>query len=677
MVEPNTIIDGRYKVVSRVGSGGMADVYLAEDQLLGRQVAVKLLHHHFAEDQEFVERFRREASSAAALSHQNIVGIFDRGEWEGTYYIAMEYVPGRSLKTIVREQGSLDPALAIDIVVQILRGARYAHRRGVVHRDLKPHNVILDEEGRARVTDFGIARAGASDMTLTGSIMGTAQYLSPEQAQGHPVTGASDLYSVGVILYELLTGQVPFDGETAVAIAYQQVSAQPRPPSEVNPTIPPALDAIVLRALAKDPAQRYADADEFIAALQRERQALPTAAGAAAALAAGAVREGSNWSTAATAATAAAPMGPPVMPPTQHRAPDGGHTTGSMLLAQTAYEENGGEPGEGPGISRVLLWGLLAALVVGGIVAAVLLLSSSAGHVSVPNVTGESEQAASARLRARGLGAAPSLASSATVADGRVISQSPVGGSRVEKGSRVSIVVSSGPGSAALQSVEGLTATQAMERLRKANFKPTRQDEPSSKVAKGKVIGTEPPAGTELQVGSPVTVLVSSGPAQVKVPDLSGDSRSGAEAALSAVGLAAGAITEQVSAGAPAGSVLAQSPKAGSSVATGSKVDLTVAKASSEVAVPKVVGQSETQAAAALGGAGFAPRVANAPVSEQSKVGIVLKQSPSAGTTARKGATVTLTVGVLETTTTPTTPTTTTPTTPTTTTTPTPPAAAG
>jgi beta-lactam-binding protein with PASTA domain/predicted Ser/Thr protein kinase len=678
MVEPNTIIDGRYKVISRVGSGGMADVYLAEDQLLGRQVAVKLLHHHFAEDQEFVERFRREASSAAGLSHQNIVGIFDRGEWEGTYYIAMEYVPGRSLKTIVREQGALDPALAIDIVVQILRGARYAHRRGVVHRDLKPHNVILDEEGRARVTDFGIARAGASDMTLTGSIMGTAQYLSPEQAQGHPVTGASDLYSIGVILYELLTGKVPFDGETAVAIAYQQVSAQPRPPSEVNPTIPPAFDAIVLRALAKDPAQRYADADEFIAALQRERQSLPTAAGAAAALAAGAVREGSNWSTAATAATAAAPMGPPVMPPTQHRAPDGSHPTGSMLLAEEAYEENGGEQGEGPGTGRVLLWSLLAALVVGGVVAVLLLLSSSAGHVNVPNVTGETEQAASARLRANGLGVSPSLASSATVADGRVISQSPVAGSRVEKGSRVNIVVSSGPGSEALQSVEGLTATQAIARLRAAGFKPTRQDEPSSKVAEGKAIGTEPPAGTELQVGSPVTVLVSSGPAQVKVPDLSGDSRSGAEAALSAVGLAVGTITEQVSAGAAAGSVLAQSPKAGSSVETGSKVNLTVAKASNEVAVPKVVGQSETAAAAALGGAGFTPRVVTAPVSEQGQAGVVLKQSPSAGTTARKGSTVTLTVGVLETPTTPTTPTTTTPTTTTPTTPPpTPPAAAG
>src|ERR1700692_1172847 len=247
MVEPDTIIDGRYRVISRLGSGGMADVYLAEDQLLGRQVAVKLLHHHFAEDQEFVERFRREASSAAGLSHPNIVAIFDRGEWNGTYYIAMEYVAGRTLKAIVREEGPLDPARAIDIVIQILRAARSAHKRGVIHRDLKPHNVILDEEGRARVTDFGIARAGASDMTLTGSIMGTAQYLSPEQAQGHEVSGRSDLYAIGIILYELLTGAVPFDGETVVAIAYKQVSAEPRPPSALNPALPPSLDAIVLR----------------------------------------------------------------------------------------------------------------------------------------------------------------------------------------------------------------------------------------------------------------------------------------------------------------------------------------------------------------------------------------------------------------------------------------------
>src|SRR4051795_1393566 len=277
MIEPETIVDGRYRVISRLGSGGMADVYLAHDQLLGREVAVKVLHHHFAEDQEFVERFKREASSAAGLSHPNIVGIFDRGEWNGTYYIAMEYIAGRSLKQIVRETGPFDPAFAIETVIQILRAARFAHRRGVIHRDLKPHNVILDEDGRARVTDFGIARAGASDMTLTGSIMGTAQYLSPEQAQGYAVSAASDIYSVGVILYELLTGVVPFEGETAVAIAFKQVSAEPRPPSELNPSLPASLDAVVLRTLDKDPLARYADDDELIAALENERPYLPEA----------------------------------------------------------------------------------------------------------------------------------------------------------------------------------------------------------------------------------------------------------------------------------------------------------------------------------------------------------------------------------------------------------------
>jgi eukaryotic-like serine/threonine-protein kinase len=668
MVEPDTIIDGRYKVISRVGSGGMADVYLAEDQLLGRQVAVKILHHHFAEDQEFVERFRREASSAAGLSHQNIVGIFDRGEWQDTYYIAMEYVAGRSLKTIVREEGALEPARAIDIVVQILRGARFAHRRGVVHRDLKPHNVIIDEEGRARVTDFGIARAGASDMTLTGSIMGTAQYLSPEQAQGHTVSGASDLYSIGVILYELLTGVVPFDGETAVAIAFKQVSAEPRPPSEVNAAVPPQLDAVVLRAMAKDPAQRYKDADEFIAALQRERQSLPASAGTAV-LAAGVLGE-EAWGAPVAAAPTSARPGESSQP-----------ATGAMLLAEEGYDEDAARgSGDGPGIGRVLLWSLLAALVVGAVVAAVLLLSSSAGHVNVPNVTGETEQAAATRLRAAGLRPVPSLASSATVASGRVIGQSPVAGSRVSSGARVSLAVSSGPGSAALQSVEGLTAAQAINRLRAMGFKPTRKDEPSAKVAQGKVIGTEPPAGTELQVGSPVAVLVSSGPAQLRVPDVSGDSQSGAEAALTAVGLAVGTVTQQVSATQMAGSVLAQSPSAGASVRTGSKVALTVAKTSDEVAVPKVVGQNETQASAALGGAGFVPSVVQTPTSEESKVGIVLRQSPTAGKMVRKGATVTLTVGVKETEPTPTTPTTPTTTTTTTTTTPPatpPPAAAG
>src|SRR5215208_1990764 len=247
------MVDGRYRIIRRIGSGGMADVYEAEDTQLGRRVALKLLYSRFAEDAEFVERFRREASSAAGLNHPNVVQVFDRGQWDGTYYIAMELLEGRNLKQIVREHGPLEPALAVDIVLQILKAARFAHRRGIVHRDIKPHNVIVDDEGRAKVTDFGIARAGASDMTETGSIMGTAQYLSPEQAQGHAVSPQSDLYAIGIVLYELLTGRVPFDGESAVTIALKQVSEAPVPAIQRNPAIPPALDAVVMHALRKDP----------------------------------------------------------------------------------------------------------------------------------------------------------------------------------------------------------------------------------------------------------------------------------------------------------------------------------------------------------------------------------------------------------------------------------------
>jgi beta-lactam-binding protein with PASTA domain len=637
MIEAETIIDGRYRVLSRLGSGGMAEVYLAEDQLLGRQIALKVLHHHFAEDQEFVERFRREASSAAALSHPNIVAIFDRGEWNGTYYIAMEYVAGRSLKTIVREQGPLDPATAIDVVVQILRAARSAHKRGVIHRDLKPHNVILDEEGRARVTDFGIARAGASDMTLTGSIMGTAQYLSPEQAQGHVVSASSDLYSIGVILYELLTGVVPFEGETAVAIAFKQVSAEPRPPSALNPALPVGLDEVVLRALAKDPARRFLDADEFIAALQRERRALPASAGAPAVV---------------------APM--PL---------DGGHGgTGALLLPSVAplIEDSNHPPAHRR--RRLWLWSGMAVLLAAVVVLALLLLPGT-GRVRVPNVIGLTEQAASGELKAAGLTPVSASATSTTVASGLVFGQRPQHGRVVEQGTHVEIMVSRGPPTTAVGKVEGLSAAQAVSMLRAAGFKPTTKMQPSTSVAEGLVIATDPAAGTRLAVGSAVTVIVSSGPASVHVPDTVGESRTAAEASLQSVGLTVGAITQQVSAGQSPGTVLSQSPAAGTSVRVGGKVNLVVAQAPKNATVPSVVGQKETQAATALERAGFTPRIVSATTTEPTQVGVVMKQSPAAGARTRKGATVTITVGELGAQTTPTTPTTTTPTTPTTTTT--------
>ena len=274
---PNTMVDGRYRVLSRLGSGGMADVFLAEDQQLGRKVALKLLHHRFAQDPDFVERFRREAQAAAGLQHPNVVSVYDRGSFDDTYYIAMEYLPGRSLKQLIRQEAPLDPLRAIDITIQILKAARFAHRRGVIHRDLKPHNVIIDDSDHAKVTDFGIARAGASDMTETGSIMGTAQYLSPEQAQGHAVNAGSDLYSIGVVLYEMLTGRVPFDADSAVSIALKHVSEAPPPPSSINPNIPPELEQTVLWVLNKNASDRPADADQFITVLEHCREAIASA----------------------------------------------------------------------------------------------------------------------------------------------------------------------------------------------------------------------------------------------------------------------------------------------------------------------------------------------------------------------------------------------------------------
>jgi beta-lactam-binding protein with PASTA domain len=684
MIDPGTVIDGRYEVRSRIGTGGMADVYLARDQLLGRQVAVKLLQHRFAKDQEFVERFRREASSAAGLSHPNVVAIFDRGEWDGTYYIAMEYLPGRSLKAVVREQAPLDPAAAIDIVIQILQAARFAHRRGVIHRDLKPHNVILDEEGRAKVTDFGIARAGASDMTLTGSIMGTAQYLSPEQAQGHAVSAASDIYAVGIVLYELLTGTVPFDGETAVTIALKQVSAAPLPPSAVvshasthppgaasvrspdaaatgapapapaRAAIPPELDAIVLRALAKDPAERFADAEEFIAALEHVRRRLP---GESAPAPASATEAGGHWPSAGNG---------PVAP-----------ATAALLLAPAAEDPAHRDDPEGAVRRRRLWWiaGAVLLALAATAVALVLLLPASRRQVTVPNVVGLSESLAQSKLKAAGLTPATSPAPSPTFATGAVISTKPAAGSVVGRGTHVNVVISSGPASVGVPDVRNLSSAQAVSKLEHAGFKPNVQSRSSASVPNGKVISTEPSQGVPLLTGSPVTVLVSSGPMQVSVPEVVGQSETEARASLRAAGLHAGTIAKREQPGQAAGTVLSQSPAAGSAVGSGEAVSLVVVKASQEVAVPRVVGKKQERAEGELIGAGFVVKSSTRTITNEAEAGLVLQQNPAGGTKAKPGATIKLTVGVLTQTTTGTTTTTTT--TPSTTpaTSPTPPAA--
>jgi serine/threonine-protein kinase len=601
-LETETVVDGRYRVLYRVGSGGMAEVYCAQDLQLGRKVALKILYRRFAEDREFVERFRREASSAAGLQHQHVVSVYDRGEYDGTYYIAMEYLDGRSLKTIIRESAPLDPDHAVDLAIQILRAARFAHRRGIIHRDLKPHNVIVDDEGRAKVTDFGIARAGASDMTQTGSIMGTAQYLSPEQAQGMAVSAASDLYSIGIIVYEMLTGRVPFDGESAVTIALKQVNERPTPPSVYNSAVTPELEAVVMRALEKEPSRRFQDADEFISALQAAREGIATPA-------------------MVTAPTRVEPAPPP---PSE----------------VYAYPEEPLPPREQREGGRWWLW-LLAVLVAAAGLAAVLYFTGRAQQVTVPTVVGADQANAEAKLRQEGF-STDTVDKTSQQPAGRVIGQDPTGGDKADKGSTVTLTVSSGPEQVPVPQVVGLTLKSAQGRLDKAGLQSTQREENSTTVEKGRVISASPGEGQKVDKGSTVNLVVSSGPEQVDVPDVTGKQFDEAQSTLQAAGFKVTRTDKESDK--DAGTVLSQSPKGGTQADSGATIALTVAKEPTQVDVPDVTGEDAPVAVRELSKAGFEVDQQSRDVNSPEGDGVVIEQSPPSGK-AKKGSKVTIVVG--------------------------------
>ncbi len=581
----DTIVDGRYRAEKRLGSGGMAEVWCAEDDVLGRRVALKLLGSRFAEDDDFRERFKREAQAAAGLAHPNIVGIFDRGEWDGTPYIAMELVEGRTLKDLVRERGPLPPDVAINLTIQVLGALGFAHRRGIVHRDVKPQNVILDHEGQAKVADFGIARSGGSEMTETGTILGTVQYASPEQAQGQPVSPRSDLYSAGVVLYELLTGRVPFEGESVVAVALKQVSEPPVPPSQLRPGISPALEAVVMRALEKDPARRFAGADEFVAALEAARRA---------------------------------PTRPVVLEP----------APGEPWVAE---EE---EPG-----SRWWLW-LLALLVVAGVALGAYLLTAGK-QVDVPRVVGMTAEAAARTLHGDQLEVAYRSEVSQTVPRNQVMRQNPRAGAHVDRHSTVLLTVSAGRGSAPVPRVEGLAVADAKAALRKAGFNVKAHRAYSDSVPKDEVIASSPPAGGSLERGKTVTLTVSRGPRPISLPKLTGLPKSDAEQKLSLLGLKANE-SEKESAQTP-GTVLAQDPAPGTTVRRGDTVSLTIAKARPQVPDVSTQHPPLDDATKTLTDAGFKVRTRQQP-SDAVPEGSVVRQFPEPGTQRSTGATITLVV---------------------------------
>ncbi len=651
-IELGTLIDGRYRVLSRLGSGGMADVFLAEDQQLGRKVALKLLHRRFAADPGFVERFRREAQAAAGLQHPNVVSTYDRGGFEDTYYIAMEYLPGRSLKQLIRREAPLDPTRAIDIAVQLLKAARFAHRRGVIHRDLKPHNVIVDDSDFAKVTDFGIARAGASDMTETGSIMGTAQYLSPEQAQGLAVSEQSDLYSIAVVLYEMLTGTVPFDAESAVTVALKHVSEAPPAPRSLNPSIPPDLEQVVLWGLNKRPADRPRDADQFIGVLEQVREEIASTArgemtasmaavnAAAQALLPGALIAGAHDTGAHDTGAIALPRHDDLE---QREPPRDGD--GDAAGEQTVNGDGGPRPEAQRGGARVWPWvlAILVVLLLGGAGAAAYLLTRPAKS-TVPPVVRDTVSDATTIVTNDGF--TPNVINETSSSPvGTVFAQSPTGGVRVDAGSVVTLKVSQGPGETTVPQVGGLSKNAARKKIVAAGLtvaKTLTQSSPT--VPPGQATGTDPEYPQTLTTGSSVTLYISSGQAPVSVPYVVGDTAGAATAQLKGLGLTVIETSQPGGNSNQVGNVIDQAPGANADLQPGSPVTIVVATAPTTATVPNVMGYTAGAATGSLRGADFVVTQSTEVVNKPNEDGIVIKQSPAGGT-ANKGSTVAIVVG--------------------------------
>ena len=609
-----TLFAGRYRIARKLGGGGMADVYLAEDQELGRRVAVKMLHARYANDEQFVERFRREATHAAGLSHPNIVSIFDRGEFDGSYYIVMEYVEGRTLKELIRSRGLCPVPVAIAYTRQILAALRYAHRNGVIHRDIKPHNVIVDSEGVVKVTDFGIARAGASQMTEEGAIIGTAQYLSPEQARGAPVDQTSDLYSTGIVLFELLTGQVPFTGDSPVEIAMKHLAETPPAPSELRPDVPEDLDLVVVRALAKEPADRYQSA----AAMDADLETVARGGRVAAETAEAATMVLSGERT--IDATAATQIRRP--PPGQYEPPKRGRPLWPWLV--------------GAGV-------ILALLVVGFFLwGSVQRQLKGSETVAVPYVVGIQQALAVKNIEDAGLVPQVRRVSSSDVEEGIVIQQSPTEGTKVDKETVVRIDVSSGKPEVQIPSVVGQSVEDAVAELTRAGLN-AQVVEVNSDRDQGTVTAQSPNAGVTVVEGTQVRINVSKGPKPVTVPSVVGNPYDQAAAELQRAGFTVSRI--DIDSDQAAGIVVDQDPNGGSESSKGSTVTLSVSKGPSTSAVPDVTSQDYAIAQTTLENAGFRSKIVFEDTQDQTLDGIVISQDPVGGSQQKPNTIVTLFVG--------------------------------
>lgn len=640
------LLGGRYELGDVIGYGGMADVYTATDTLLGRDVAIKMMRVDLARDDAFVERFRREAQNAAKLNHSSIVAVFDTGETDtgmGTVpYIVMELVRGETLRDILRREGTIEPNRAAGILAPVCDALDFSHRAGIIHRDIKPANIMITSTGDVKVMDFGIARAlgDTTSMTQTAAVIGTAQYLSPEQARGKPADGRSDTYAVGCVLYECVTGEPPFVGETPLSVAYQHVQDMPDSPSahipELGAAESTAVDSVVLTAMAKDPAERYDTADDMAKDLRRLQQGqVPLAA---ANHIPPQVDDSSQTTEFIPQSGAAAMSGSGEISPAAD-------TSGSQDLDRNNSEQPA---------KRRRIWPIVALLsivaLLGGAGGAMLLSNNGNGfqigssNTTVPEVTGMNEEQATQVLEDAGFSVQVSETPDPEIPEGQAVTTDPSPGSSALTSSTVTLLMSTGPEIVDLPDVRGKPAAEARDTLLAAGFvvDPVMNEVSSEDIAEGDIVDQSPAAGERVSIGTTVQLTASSGSANRQVPDVTGLTVEDARNTLEAAGFVVHVI--EVDGVEPSGRVIS-TQGSGSTRPVGSTVEIEVSRGN-QIRMPSVIGMDASEVGNRLRDEGFSGSINEQPVNTTDllRVGEVAGQSPSSGSAVSRSGTVTIQV---------------------------------